>query len=337
MKYQSENSRQAAGLGDVRIIGGKPYRTGFLNAIWGFLGDNDPQILRRARRENVLAISQNFYHYTSLSGLKGIVEEKGFWASDNRFMNDTEESWNGIRLARKLLQHKAKRARHPAFARILQSVDELIAAPKQDGHLIACFSTARDDLGQWRGYASGGVCLCLGPSDEGEAPLFFGPEHLPYEAIYEDTRKRVLLLSVIRSFEREYALDRSAMVTDWPENHDENYVMKLHSQISSSILGFKDQAFQNEAEARIVLSYQQVDRYDSGLRFRISPLGIIPYLRTGDHLATKKHGGRLPLRELIVGPAPHQELIAQSIETFLMQSGYPGVPVSLSKVPYRTP
>lgn len=336
-KVPSENPPRILDLGKVRSIGGKSYRTGFLKAAWRILELNDPTTLRRAMRENVLSRDRELYHYTSLAGLKGIIEENGFWASDNRFMNDAEEGWNGIHLARKVLQHKAKHSREEAFAGILQIVDEMIAAPREHGHLVACFSTARDDLGHWRSYASGGVCLRLGMGSEEEAPLFFGPDHLPHEAIYDDLRKRVLLMSIIRSFEHEYTLDRVAMPGRWPDDHDDNYAKELHSKISYSILGFKDQAFENEIEARIVLSYQQVDCYVGGLRFRVSPLGIVPYLRTGDHLAVKKHGGRLPLREVIVGPARQQGLLAQSVETFLRQSGYANTPVSVSKVPYRAP
>jgi hypothetical protein len=331
-----ENPSELPGRSEVHIISGRTYRAGFLNAFWGSFDAKDPRILRRARRENVLSNSQSLHHYTSLAGLKGIIEENGFWASDNRFMNDAEESWNGIKLTSKILRHKAMRSTNPTFASILLKVEELLASPRQYGHLVACFSTVRDDLGQWRGYGAGGVCLCLGSVDDLEAPLFFGPDHLPYQAIYNDLRKSMLLLSILKDFEREYVLDRDSMDSDWPDDHDENYIQQLHSKLSTCILGFKDRAFQNEAEARIVLSYQRVDRYEGGLRFRVSPLGLIPYIRTGDHLEIKKNGGQLPLREIIVGPGPHQELVAQSVETFLRQRGYDKTTVSLSKVPYRT-
>lgn len=337
MTNQSKYRDGSTEISDVEMIGDKPYRMGFLKSFWGDFKYDDPRTLRRARRENVLSGVEELYHYTSLAGLKGIVEENGFWASDNRFMNDVEESWNGLRLARKVLLHKAERSNDAAFANILLNVSELFALPRKQGHLVACFSTARDELGQWRGYAAGGVCLRLGRNDELEAPLFFGPEHLPYQAIYNDRQKQVLLLSVIRSFEREYALDHLAMPFNWPDDHDENYQKEIYSRISSGILGFKDRAFWNEAEARIVLSYDEINRYEGGLKFRVSPLGIIPYLRTGDHLAIKKHGGKLPLRELIVGPAPHQELVAQSVDTFLKQNGYANTKISLSTVPYRSP
>ena len=319
------------------MIGGNPYRTGFIYAFWGTFDTEDPRVLLRAKRESVLASSQHLYHYTSLAGLKGIIDENGFWASDNRFMNDAEESLNGIKLTRKILQHKTMRSNTPAFASILQKVDGLLASPRQYGHLVACFSTVRDDLGQWRGYGAGGVCLCLGKVSELEAPLFFGPDHLPYKAMYNDLRKCMLVLSILRRFEYEYVLDRESMCTKWPDDHDENYIQQLYSKLSGCILGFKDRAFQSEAEARIVLSYQQDDRYEGGLRFRVSPLGIIPYLRTGDHLGVKGTGNKIPLREVIVGPGPHQGLVAQSVETFLRQHGYNQTAVSLSNVPYRTP
>lgn len=337
LEQTPKKSAESFSLGEVKIIGGKPYRTGFLNAFWSGFGVGETRMRLRAKRENVLSNIHNLHHYTSLAGLKGIIEENGFWASDNRFMNDAEESWNGIRLADEVLQHKAKRTRDPAFATILRNVGKLVTSPRQHGHLVACFSTVRDDLGQWRGYGSGGVCICLGTARNSEAPLFFGPDHLPYKAIYEELPKRVLLLSILRSFEREYLVDRSVMNGNWPSDHDENYSQQIFSRITGSILGFKDKAFKNEAEARIVLSYNQADSYEDGLRFRVSPLGIVPYLRTGDHIALKKHGGRLPLREIIIGPAPHQELIAQSVETFIRQSGYADTPVTLSRVPYRAP
>lgn len=332
-----EGMTNAVGLRKTPITGGAPYRAGFLKAAWNDFDRNNPETLRRAKRENLFSGWRELYHYTSIAGLKGIVEENGFWASDNRFMNDAEENWDGIRLAHEILQYKAKRSRDPAFAKILRDVAELIAAPREYGRLITCFSTSRDDLGQWRGYAAGGVCLHFGEAREGEDPLFVGPRQLPFAVVYDHRRKQVLLLSILRRFEREYALDRAAMSHDWPDDHDESYRIQLHSTISHHILGFKDPAFAHEAEVRLVLSYEDADRYEGGLRFRASPLGIIPYLRTDDRFTVKKKSGRLPLREVIVGPSPHHELIAQSVETFLRHSGYAETLVSVSQVPHRTP
>lgn len=332
---EPNNAADPSEFGAVRIIGGKPYRYGFLKAFWLGLDPHDPRAKLRAVRENFLSDWRELYHYTSLDGFRGIVEQNGFWASDNRFMNDAEETLHGVRLARSVLRHKAKRSQNSAFGDVLRAIDSRLAEPSKQGSLVACFSKARDDLGQWRGYAAGGVCLRLGENREGEHAVFFGPDHVPYRVIYNECQKRKLLLSIIDEYEREYALDRAAMLNNWPEDQDENYEISLHSRISTGILGFKDKAFEGESEARIVLSYEQTKKYSDGLQFRVSPLGIVPYLRTGDHAATIKAGGLLPLHEVIVGPSPHQELISESIESYLRQKGYQNTIVSLSRVPYR--
>ncbi|MAM38351.1 MAG: hypothetical protein CL949_07575 [Erythrobacter sp.] len=333
MKYAAESEGTTLQDKYTTTIAGKAYRTGFLHAEHALL---DPEIYPhlRMKRENIFVLPTEFYHYTSIAGLKGIVEENGVWASDNRFMNDTEENRHGVRLAREALKHRAERSDDAAFAKILLDVEELIAKPKNQGYLVACFSMAKDDLGQWRGYGTGGVALRFGNPIKHEAPLLFGPDHLAFGVIYRDRQKYVMLFSIIRAFERQYAVDRKEM-TEWPDDHDENYTNAIHAKISFHILGFKDRAFQKESEIRLVLEYDEIDKYHGGLNFRAGPLGIVPYLRTGGNRGTRKNGGRLPLREVMVGPSPHQEIIAQSVETFLEHKGYIDTTVSCSAVPYR--
>src|SRR6266699_2930071 len=36
--------------------------------------------------------SDHLYHYTSLNGLRGILESRAFWATDIRYMNDMSEA-----------------------------------------------------------------------------------------------------------------------------------------------------------------------------------------------------------------------------------------------------
>ena len=77
---------------EINEVGGTKFRFGYINALGGGAGigdEHDDSYFRRtARRENVLSGAGNVYHYTSLAGFQGIISEFGFWASDNRFMND---------------------------------------------------------------------------------------------------------------------------------------------------------------------------------------------------------------------------------------------------------
>lgn len=187
------------------------FRLGFENAFWA--GLNDPSYCEAsrliiARRENVLGSPPTVYHYTSLHGFQGIINESGFWASDNRFMNDAQETKNGNELAIRALQHCKHRLKNRHFSKIIEEVLENLLKPNRAGNLVVCFSTVRDSLEQWRGYgAEGAVCIGLANHQPGARPLFWGPDALPHKAFYDARPKIVLLLSIIRRFEKEYDLE----------------------------------------------------------------------------------------------------------------------------------
>jgi hypothetical protein len=45
----------------------------------------------------------------------------------------------------------------------------------------------------------------------------------------------------------------------------------------------------------------------------------------------------LPLTRVYVGPGPNQRVSQVSVGDLLLKHGYAGVPIELSKVPYRVP
>lgn len=321
----------------VKRAAGKPYRTGFLKAMVGGVSDpSNPALSRQLRRENNLSVDGELYHYTSVGGFQGIIQSGGFWASDNRFMNDAEEMRDGAQLASRILAHRARKVGKSSIGAVLTAVQERIAAPPTQGLLVVCFSNVRDSLEQWRGYGgTGGISLKLGPVKSGQRHVFIGPQQLPVQAFYKFRPKAALILSIVRRFEREYELDQKAMPNDWPDDHDKDYADYLHSLISGRIVAFKNESFALESEVRLAIPYSYADKYDGSLKFRATALGLVPYLCTGDLIADRKAGRRLlPLEEVMIGPHPRQELIGESVQTFLKHHGY-SVPVALSKVPYR--
>ena len=44
---------------------------------------------------NLILDKDEIFHYTDLNGLKGILEGRGFWLSEAKFLNDEEELKNG--------------------------------------------------------------------------------------------------------------------------------------------------------------------------------------------------------------------------------------------------
>lgn len=118
--------------------------------------------------QDASAITATLYHYTDLRGLEGILKFGKFWFTDYRHLNDPSELKHGIDIARDVAQHIA----NGADGRVRLFIDYLLDLFRHDNFastlefFIACFSRARDDLGQWRAYADNGrgVAIGLSPS-----------------------------------------------------------------------------------------------------------------------------------------------------------------------------
>lgn len=137
--------------------------------------------------QDASAITETLYHYTDLRGLEGIVKSGKFWFTDYRHLNDPSELKHGVDIARDVARDIAT----GADGRVRLFIDHLLDLFCHDNFastlefFIACFSRARDDLGQWRAYADNGrgVAIGLSPSvftvhdtpPAGQLPDFVGP------------------------------------------------------------------------------------------------------------------------------------------------------------------
>jgi hypothetical protein len=326
--------------GEVFDLNGKPYRIGFLlPSLFQGINNGSRREILRANRESSISFTGELYHYTSLSGFQGIVDTKGFWASDNRYLNDAQEVSHGRDLAAEVLDYKIRRTHFAPFRTVLEIVRDAMHGNSQTGNLIVCFSKARDSLEQWRGYGEDvGVCIRVRGFDETSnppeiRPMFFGPDQLAFNVKYGMRSKIVTLLSVIRRFSEEYACDRQVMANWWPDDHDEEYAKHLIAQLEYYAVNLKNGAFSEEKEVRLVIPHSYADKYDGGLQFRISKFGLIPYVCTGNRMGMR---GILPIKEVIIGPSQNNELVRESVASFMKHRGYKDVEVTLSQVPYRS-
>ena len=248
------------GEAGVVRINGKLYRAGFLlpasnQDITGFSGKD----IARAKRERSISDEGELYHYTSLDGFIGIVNSKGFWASDNRYLNDSQEVSHGRALAVQLLDRKIKKMQSTSFCQVLEAARTAMSEKPKTGHLVACFSKARDSLEQWRGYTEGtGICIRVdGYGNAHHAsefrPMFFGPDQIPYDVEYICRKKAATFLTVMQNFAEQYAIDRRVMDRCWPDDHDSEYASRLIGQLEYHSVRFKNNAFSQEKEVRLVI------------------------------------------------------------------------------------
>jgi hypothetical protein len=99
-----------------------------------------------------------FFHYTTYSGLLGIVDSGTLWATNIHHLNDYTEFSHAIELARGVLLGRRMRENLPES--LLDYVSNLGRIENLNIY-VACFCENGDLLSQWRGY-SGGSGVSIG-------------------------------------------------------------------------------------------------------------------------------------------------------------------------------
>jgi hypothetical protein len=103
----------------------------------------------------------HLYHYTSLNGMRGIVGDRVFWASDIRYMNDTTEHGYAWTVVQKALADK----RDILSTGLTDNFERHCGIPglgTEWFQYAVCFCGAKDLLSQWRGYTPQGKGIALG-------------------------------------------------------------------------------------------------------------------------------------------------------------------------------
>jgi hypothetical protein len=110
--------------------------------------------------------SKPIYHYTDARAFAGIVEKSTLWATDFRYLNDTQElrfAWDAlVEELNKRTESSAEFAgAYAAQLKALQKVNVENLKTAEHSVFVACFSESPDDLNQWRNYANDGAGLAL--------------------------------------------------------------------------------------------------------------------------------------------------------------------------------
>ena len=115
------------------------------------------------------------YHYTTASGLLGILSPKNkdrqllFWFTDTRYLNDSMEYIGGLKIAKKYLLD-SNYFNSQVVVNALESLNSF------NGRIcVLSLSSEGNSLSQWRAYSEdGGYSLKL------NTKLFESPNHLAY-------------------------------------------------------------------------------------------------------------------------------------------------------------
>ena len=290
------------------------------------------------------------YHYTTATGLKGIVDDGAIRASDAEFLNDAMELRFGRDELHEALIAEAERIAPEADldlrggagysrATVMRSAashlrpDGIFLSKQAHSVYVACFCEGGDLLSQWRGYAAeGGYAIGFSSG----ALRDIGPITTTLKAISEEGRILDHLEGPsleVRLVQVSYGPDAIApvvrrvveTVAPNPVGHpgSKGWAQAL-LVVLPELATIKHAAFEEEHEWRLlVVGSQGLEN----VQFRIGALGLIPYIPLS--LPTNS------IAEIVIGPGPNPDVREHGVIRFLAMNGLDDVSVRHSSAPHR--
>jgi Protein of unknown function (DUF2971) len=277
---------------------------------------------------------ETLYHYTTFTGLVGIVNSQMLWASDIRYMNDSAELKHSVDLIRMEITKRIT-AGH-AKPNLLNQFLEWITHRITNGHMLfaASFRSNGNLLSQWRGYSKLGKGVSLG----------FNPSYILKcaqeqsfqigKCIYNSSDQRRLIKQIVDSVEALAQAHPENM--DVPERHTPQSYYDIFEKIESDLLRIaailKHPSFQEEEEWRIV-SPALTDYVASPVLFREGTSMLVPYV---EFKLLQDKDKPIALEHIFLGPTPNINISMNSLTMFLAKNGVnPEKGITYCEIPYR--
>jgi hypothetical protein len=257
------------------------------------------------------------YHYTNAKGLAGIITKKVLWASDYRFLNDTNELNYGLSVFGALFGELSK----GLPPEVVEVVGNLKRAFSEFSLLITSFCDHDDLLSQWRGY-NGGMGYALGIDAQWLTNIAGtqGANLIP--TVYETEQQHQVVVDEVNML-KGIVKDQSSL---------QEIKIKWWPRMLTSIAAVKNKHFAEEREWRVV---KVAHSWPQGICTRLTQSGLVPYLPI--NLNPKKnflHHRNLGFERIVVGPGLSDQqitavdalLASQHMRFEIAKSGIPFIP-----------
>ncbi|GAB2190103.1 DUF2971 domain-containing protein [Sessilibacter sp. MAH1] len=272
------------------------------------------------------------YHYTSLTGLMGIVESKMLRASDIRYMNDSTELKHLLVLLSDEINIRLNAG--SAFAQLLNQFSQWLSHRIVDGPMLfgASFRANGNLLSQWRGYSTHGKGVSLGFNPKYVLDCAAYHDFSVGKCIYNPEEQKQIARQIVNSVENTAKSNHAdyvqAAIPDFTPifEYIEGDLLKI-----AAIL--KHPSFEEEQEWRVV-SPIFTQSNQAPIYFRESLSMLVPYYAFDFTRNNPEH--TLQLQHVFVGPTSNSELSMKSVALYLQRQGCsPTEKISYCRIPYR--
>jgi hypothetical protein len=295
--------------------------------------------MKRAILNDVLfpKLDKPLYHYTTQSGLLGIIRSRQMWVTHTQYLNDRREFVHAVDLVREEVSRLLETS--PADSSRTESLKwmerALQSAPESINVCVCSFSEDQDSLSQWRAYSAGTGGFAIGfPADLLTAATALQGWYLA-ACVYDPLQQIEIIRSLVEEVLEENLTGATGDVTD---EYEEDRSLRL--QMGGNLLAYlyryapilKDESFRAEKEWRVIS--RPLFNSSKAFDFREGRSLLIPYSKlplSGEDLELRLH-------KIVIGPTPDEVRSRTAVVNFLMHEHLLKgleVPVEISKVPYR--
>ncbi|SMQ58137.1 hypothetical protein SAMN06295909_0110 [Plantibacter sp. VKM Ac-1784] len=288
--------------------------------------------------------SDLLWHYTDAAGVLGILESRALRLSSVRMMNDSGEMSYGLLMIRRRLE--ARRDAHQVDPAIVAQIEGFLGRAPQstDEWFVACASTQKDALSQFRGYGGYAVAINAGmalrakmPESRVEDGYFVDMNEVDADESLEAGWRRVLYSGAEVKAHIDRLLDVLVkQCDDWPgeDGHDSvSYAEALAVERVTVCAAFvKHHGFQEEREVRI---FSRLPLSNSAINLRVGRFGITPYIEAE---VNPRPGASIPtfLHDVRVGPVGTDQASAlYGVQRAAQKLGYNNLAPSAVDLPFR--
>lgn len=287
------------------------------------------------------------YHYTSIKGLIGILQEKNIWAASIFHLNDKEELFYARDMFIKAIQKLKDKIEEegqplPAFEGkgAYGLLPNLIETPKsrilgflintlnnltdQAPVFISSFSEKGDILSQWRGYCLNANGFSIG-FDYNRLKKRIEKNKLCFlvKCEYDEGKQKQIIGEFVKTKVEPILINSESLTVEDVSVS----VFNIFVEILMVLPQFKNSAFSEEREWRIIYHLLKHDKF----KFREGKTVVTPYCE----IDLKNEKNEVPIESIIIGPTPNKDESYKSILLLMKTEKMNDLVICKSKIPYR--
>lgn len=264
----------------------------------------------------------DLYYYTTTETMKYILSGGNIYATNMKYMNDSEEYTNGLREIREYIINKNVQNDEFVKAAKLKLTDAVYKRRMESevNSFSISFTTARDLLSQWSMYAKeSGVSLKMEFEDnkDYEFLAYDSNEEGAPKPDYHTRPKEVYYFTKDVLKKEDYETLGDAIINEMKERFRDQNMQDYSDNIEMLWLWMtpfvKRADFGAEREYRLIFSFDNIECFTPRVDFRNDKNVLKPYL---DISMT----GGWPVTEIIVGPGFNQDAVFNGISYFLSKA-----------------